>query len=520
MPAPFILGGLVLTGIYGIKRGLDAKEKMDKVKDIEMSIQEISSHCNEIMKTAKNGTTKELENLGREKLTIMSGTMHQFVDTYKNMKNVNFKELGIDELENFKPETKEIATLNVATLDAVDLTVSGVRAVAASTLLAAGTYGAVMYGGFAAASTGTLIGTLSGAAATNATLAWLGGGSLAAGGLGMTGGMVVLGGLVAGPALALGGVFLDSKAEDKLYEALEQKDEAIRFQKEIEQAVLALQSIGKRSIQIEDLLKNLNVLFDSQITKFKTIVELLGYNYAEYPEKAKHTVAINAMLAKIIKIIIDTPLLTEKGDLTTDSLKVISRFETISEKTCENKDRLVTYINQSTKSKSAVSNYYKNNTGSGINKNRVKYEIDESKIKNLNDYLKNKIKRMVDDCDAEGLYNLAYDFEESNIEVSKLCYQEAANLNYSIAANRLKFLEATANKVVTTKKEIRRYIIDVDTEILSLLAKKDAKGLFDLGCDLEEEEDLKGAKKCYKAASDLNFITAYNRLRYLESKGL
>ena len=436
------------------------------------------------------------------------------------MKNVNFKELGIDELENFKPETKEIATLNVATLDAVDLTVSGVGAVAASTLLAAGTYGAVMYGGFAAASTGTLIGTLSGAAATNATLAWLGGGSLAAGGLGMTGGMVVLGGLVAGPALALGGVFLDSKAEDKLYEALEQKDEAIRFQKEIEQAVLALQAIGKRSIQIKDLLKNLNVLFDSQITKFKTIVELLGYNYAEYPEKAKHTVAINAMLAKIIKTIIDTPLLTEKGDLTTDSLKVISRFETISEKTCENKDRLVTYINQSTKSKSAVSNYYKNNTGSGINKNRVKYEIDESKIKNLNDYLKNKIKRMVDDCDAQGLYNLAYDFEESNIEVSKLCYQEAANLNYSIAANRLKFLEATANKVVTTKKEIRRYIIDVDTEILSLLAKKDSKGLFDLGCDLEEEEDLKGAKKCYKAASDLNFITAYNRLRYLESKGL
>jgi outer membrane murein-binding lipoprotein Lpp len=52
------------------------------------------------------------------------------------------------------------------------------------------------------ASTGTTIGTLSGAAATNATLAWFGGGALAAGGAGMAGGMLVLGGLACAPAIA------------------------------------------------------------------------------------------------------------------------------------------------------------------------------------------------------------------------------------------------------------------------------------------------------------------------------
>ncbi|AVI91336.1 hypothetical protein CW753_18200 [Klebsiella pneumoniae] len=40
------------------------------------------------------------------------------------------------------------------------------------------------------ASTGTAIGTLSGVAATNATLAWFGGGAVAAGGAGMSGGML------------------------------------------------------------------------------------------------------------------------------------------------------------------------------------------------------------------------------------------------------------------------------------------------------------------------------------------
>lgn len=52
------------------------------------------------------------------------------------------------------------------------------------------------------ASTGTAIVTLSGAAATNATLAWFGGGALAAGGAGMAGGSMLLGGIVLVPMIA------------------------------------------------------------------------------------------------------------------------------------------------------------------------------------------------------------------------------------------------------------------------------------------------------------------------------
>lgn len=55
----------------------------------------------------------------------------------------------------------------------------------------------------ATASTGVAIGSLSGAAAKSATLAWLGGGSLASGGLGVAGGMIVLTSAAAVAALAL-----------------------------------------------------------------------------------------------------------------------------------------------------------------------------------------------------------------------------------------------------------------------------------------------------------------------------
>jgi hypothetical protein len=69
------------------------------------------------------------------------------------------------------------------------------------------------------AGTGTAIGTLSGAAATNASLAWLGGGSLAAGGLGMAGGALVLGGLVVAPALAVTGFMIEAQGEKQLASA-------------------------------------------------------------------------------------------------------------------------------------------------------------------------------------------------------------------------------------------------------------------------------------------------------------
>lgn len=96
--------------------------------------------------------------------------------------------------------------------------------VASGALAGFGATGSV--GLLATASTGTAISSLAGAAATNATLAWFGGGALAAGGLGMAGGTAVLGGLVAGPALAVGGFMLANKAEEALEKARDYETKA------------------------------------------------------------------------------------------------------------------------------------------------------------------------------------------------------------------------------------------------------------------------------------------------------
>jgi CHASE3 domain sensor protein len=84
---------------------------------------------------------------------------------------------------------------------------------------------------FGTASTGAAIGGLTGAAATSATLAAIGGGSLAVGGLGVAGGTAILAGLVVGPAvigLAAGALLADRYVYRREIEQAETLDEAER----------------------------------------------------------------------------------------------------------------------------------------------------------------------------------------------------------------------------------------------------------------------------------------------------
>ncbi len=76
--------------------------------------------------------------------------------------------------------------------------------------LAAGSWALVSVVG--TASTGTAISTLSGVAATNATLAWFGGGTLAAGGAGIAGGTLVLGTIFLSPFFFIWAYFTHKKS--------------------------------------------------------------------------------------------------------------------------------------------------------------------------------------------------------------------------------------------------------------------------------------------------------------------
>ena len=101
---------------------------------------------------------------------------------------------------------------------------------------------------FGTASTGTAITALSGAAATNAALAWLGGGALAAGGGGIIAGNSLLalagpvGWAIGGGALVGGALFARKKNKDIANKAT---DEAIKIEKSVGALITAKVEVNK-----------------------------------------------------------------------------------------------------------------------------------------------------------------------------------------------------------------------------------------------------------------------------------
>ena len=71
MPIPFILGAAALAaGAFGVKKGLDAKEDMNRAKDINEEAQAIANKAQKSIEKAKDATNEKLVDLGKAKINI------------------------------------------------------------------------------------------------------------------------------------------------------------------------------------------------------------------------------------------------------------------------------------------------------------------------------------------------------------------------------------------------------------------------------------------------------------------
>ncbi|MBE5103315.1 hypothetical protein [Priestia aryabhattai] len=192
-----------------------------------------------------------------KKISIISNNIQQ------KKRNILHREFG-GELEQIN------FGLITDTIEAGEMALNTAKGASAGVSSALGAWALVSTLG--TASTGTAIGTLSGAAATNATLAWFGGGALAAGGGGMAVGTVILGGIVVIPALTLVGVFNHVQANKKIKEIEKQMNEIVGSIDQLQENILKIELIRKRSREILVSLQKTRKVFDGEIEKvYKSI---------------------------------------------------------------------------------------------------------------------------------------------------------------------------------------------------------------------------------------------------------
>lgn len=291
MPLPLIpvlLGGAsLIASAVGIKKGFDAKEDFERAERIAENAKRSHERAISNLATDKKLTNEKIQDLIKLKVDIFQDQIKHLVDTvkrcYKNSKSTmeNFEEtISIDDIKRM--EEMVVSTGSAVASSALEGLFAGSKAVAA------------------------LVALSGGAAATNATLAWLGGGALAAGGLGMAGGTAVLGGLVVGPALAVGGFTLANKAEKAVTEAREYEADAEEKIAKIGKVQVILQGLRTNVDEMSSNLRQLANTFDK-------------YKVSDNSDKS----AFDRMLkvGKSIKALLDMPIIEDDGTAVKD-LKV------------------------------------------------------------------------------------------------------------------------------------------------------------------------------------------------------
>lgn len=321
MPIPLLFIGLGAgAAALGIGKSAKAVKDQKDAHDTNEYARDIVEGAKTDLEKARKASCDALTYLGEQKISILENGISPFIELFEQIHNVEITDsVGLNELSHFRVDKQSLGQLKEMQIMASSVAGGMASGAALGAVTAFGAYGAAMT--FGAASTGTAIATLSGAAATNATLAFLGGGSLAAGGLGIAGGTAVLGGLVAGPALAVMGFVVGAKASANKEKAYSNLAEAKQFREESLTAQVACSGIRRRAEMFSRVLLKLSAAFDPLVYSLEKIIATTGTDYFAYSEEQQKTVAASMAMAGAIKSILDTPILTDDGSLTPQSLK-------------------------------------------------------------------------------------------------------------------------------------------------------------------------------------------------------
>ncbi|MDB1112039.1 hypothetical protein PUN49_13340 [Pseudomonas extremaustralis] len=266
MPLPLILGAAALvSAAYGAKKGYDGYQKHSEADDIVNAAKARYADKKEAFDVQEKATNAALEALGREELEI-----GKKFDDFKTLANDLLDKLNAGRQDKLKINIPKHKLQNI---ESYSYTAVGVLGATAGAGIAGAAAGFAVYGGvmaLGAASTGTAISSLAGVAATNATLAAIGGGSLATGGLGMAGGTAILGAAVAGPVLAIAGWAYDSHGDEAL-------KNAHKADREVDSAITKLQKAQQQLSTTEDYAFDINDVLKSVYGQFDKYFEHLKY---------------------------------------------------------------------------------------------------------------------------------------------------------------------------------------------------------------------------------------------------
>lgn len=178
-------------------------------------------------------------------------------------------------------------------------------------------------GTFGVASTGAAISGLSGAAAQSATLAFLGGGSLAAGGGGMALGATALNVVTAGPALLISGLVVSGQGQKALTQGKEIEVKLARESAKLDEMSVRLDGIDARITELRSLLEGLSLRAVAALDD----LEAQPFDPTEHAEQFQKAM----VLVVAVRDTATAPIITSDGDLSDESAGLTIKYRSLTE---------------------------------------------------------------------------------------------------------------------------------------------------------------------------------------------
>lgn len=313
-----LLGILIALGAAAIGVGAqaDAKETNERAQRIADEAESLYNSSRHSLELAQVKTEESLLKLGNEKKDVLATSVNQFLTVYDSIKNIELSEsVGLDEIKSLTLEKQDALQLREMTNIYQSTFSSGASGAATGAVIALAASGSlpIVTGALSVAGTALTVGEIGMAA------------ELAGSALSFGAAMTPLA-AIAAPAVLFSGISASMKADENLEKAETMYAEAESASEQMKISEVLCVAIAERAEMFTSLLDNLNPLFssctailDGVTRKKKGTFKNKIVDAKTFTEDELKLVAVTRSLAGAVKTIIDTPILTNDGDLSTNS---------------------------------------------------------------------------------------------------------------------------------------------------------------------------------------------------------
>lgn len=120
---------------------------------------------------------------------------------------------------------------------------------------------------------------------------------------------------------------LHSKAKQTLAQVATDAAKVVEAVEAMESGIALVTAIDQAAQLFQRLIAHMGSLLDQALDDLAELIESAGTNYQVYGSEQRHRVYLSVQLTQVLKLILETPLLTTEGLLHENCYRVIEQAE-------------------------------------------------------------------------------------------------------------------------------------------------------------------------------------------------